>query len=168
MGRKRKQFTILISVFLVSIAFLTVGPKEDSSSSNEKKFVDELGVSSSGVKTMCYYDIFWFHGWSKLGDSITYDFSTSPSSNIEVWALDENQVQEFMKTHVLPGVRLIRDSSASDVFYPQYESKWNIFFVKNSFGCIDVSYTVDFSPSLIITKPISSTSILTESDLLVE
>ncbi|KKN02226.1 hypothetical protein LCGC14_1119880 [marine sediment metagenome] len=163
--KKITKSVIVISVFMLSFISLMLQFDGDIS---ENRPVGKFDVKNSDVWSLCENDALGIGGWSKQGDSIYYNFSTSPSATIEVWALDKGEKNTFESTGTLSGIFLMSSGSGSGVFFPQYESKWYILFIKYTSGCTSVTYTVDFTPAIIVTSPSSSTTVFTESDLLVE
>ena len=163
--KKIAKIVIVLSVFMVILTSLMLQFDGDIF---EPQPVEKSEAKSSDAWSLCKDDALGIGGWSKQGDSINYNFNTTPSAIIELWALNEGEKNTFESTGSLSGTFLMSSGSGSGVFFPQYESKWYILFIKYTYGCTTVSYSVDFTPSIIVTNPSSSTAVFTESDLLVE
>lgn len=124
-------------------------------------------LTSSDTQNLLPHSMYGIRAWSRLGESISYNFSTSPATTINIWAMDETQWYNS-EPEDMQGTLLLSSESGAGTFFPQYEAKWLIVFHNyHSYSTI-LTYTVEFSPCIVITNPVQSTTIFTESDLRIE
>jgi len=160
MKKSGKRLVILV-IFV--IGFYIVNFNLNSNCKTRHFFLDEL--KNSWTHIMCENDVAYTSGWAKNGDSISFDFSTSPASTMQGWAMDKSQFNNFLASSNPTGTLIAESMSGAGNFFPQYESEWYIVFIKLYSGCTTFTYGFDYSPCIIITRPTSSIRTFTESNL---
>lgn len=160
MKKSEKRLVILV-IFV--IGFYIIDFNLNNNCRTRHFFLNEL--KNSWTHTMCENDVAYTSGWAKDGDSISFDFSTSPASTMQGWAMDKKQFNDFLASFNPTGTLIAESMSGAGNFFPQYESEWYIVFIRLYSGCTTFTYRVDYSPCIIITRPTSSIRTFTESNL---
>lgn len=160
--KKRNIYILFCSLILFFSSFYIGTSKKDDKPKIQLKQLPRAADSAS----LEYEDYVYLAGWAD--DYISWSFSTSPSKDIEVWALDSSMYAAFVIAGSAVGYLLSDQSSGSGTFNVPKPSSWFVvFFNKQKWGGntqpTTVSYSASFhgdarTPNITVIKPTSSST----------
>ncbi len=160
--KKRSIYILFCSLILLICSFSFDTLKKDDKPKIQLKQLPRAADSAS----LEYEDYVYLAGWAD--DYIFWSFSTSPSKDIEIWALDPVAYVSFVIAGSAVGYLLSDQSSGTGTFNVPKGSSWYVvFFNKQKWGGNTQSTTVSYSASfhgdartlnITVIKPTSSST----------